>query len=128
MSVQRDPVREWRHALERREPRAARTLAQTLPPAPRPIALPADLRVVDVRPLRRTRPLSVTADWRLDFGAAIRVLQRHNKLLRARFGIGWVEVAGLLLPEARRRGVSTEQLARVLAAGLRSEARERGAS
>jgi hypothetical protein len=56
------------------------------------------------------------------------ILNGHNKLLRARFGIGWVEVAGLLLPEARRRGVSTEQLARVLAAGLRSEARERGAS
>jgi hypothetical protein len=128
MSVHRDPVLEWRHALERREPRNVRTLAQTLPQAPRPIALPADLRVVDVRPLRRTRPLSVPGDWRLDFGAAIRVLQRHNKLLRARFGIGWVEVAGMLLPEARRRGVSTEQLARVLAAGLRSQACERGAS
>jgi hypothetical protein len=127
MSVHRDPVLEWRHALERREPRIVRTLAQTLPQAPRPIALPADLRVVDVRPLRRTRPLLV-ADWRLDFGAAIRVLQRHNKLLLARFGIGWVEVAGMLLPEARRRGVSTEQLARVLGAGLRSQARERGTS
>ena len=128
MSVHRDPVLEWRHALERREPRNVRTMAQTLPQAPRPIALPADLRVVDARPLRRTRPLSMPADWRLDFGAAIRVLQRHNKLLLARFGIGWVEVAGMLLPEARRRGVSTEQLARVLAAGLRSQACERGAS
>lgn len=123
--MDRDPIAEWRRALERREPRRGWRLAETLSPQPFVMAIPPD--ATGALDLRRTRRLTVPADWRLDFGAAIRVLQRHNKLLRARFGIGWAEVAGLLLGESHRRGVSTENLARVLAAGLRRDQQGQGA-
>jgi hypothetical protein len=74
--------------------------------------------------LARTRRL--VAGSRDDFASAIRVLQRHNQLLRARFGVGWVDAASLVREEAGRRGASAGHLARVLAAGLRSDARGGG--
>jgi hypothetical protein len=60
----------------------------------------------------------------MDFATAIRVLQRANPLLRARFGVGWVDAASVVREEAGRRGASAGHLARVLAAGLRHDAQE----
>jgi hypothetical protein len=119
--MDRDPIREWRHALQRRN--ETWTLGEAhLAAPPQPFVLPPDALDDGSFDLRRSRRLTVS-EWQLDLGAAIRLLQRHNKLLRARFGIGWAEVTGMLLGEARRRGVSTENLARVLTAGLRDETR-----
>jgi hypothetical protein len=122
--MERDPIREWRHALNRRQRKFA---ALTIPHEPRPFVMPAEVKGQGPLDLRRTRRLAAVADWQLDLGAAIRLLQRHNKLLRARFGIGWAEVTGVLLGEAHRRGMSTENLARVLTAGLRHDAQVQGA-
>ncbi|MDP9238814.1 MAG: hypothetical protein M3P30_15680 [Chloroflexota bacterium] len=121
--MERDPIREWRRALHRRQGKQRLALtALTVPREPGPFVMPAEAKGQDPLDLRRTRRLTAVADWQLDLGVAIRLLQRHNKLLRTRFGIGWAEVAGVLLGEARRRGVSTENLARVLTAGLRHDA------
>lgn len=123
MTAQRDPIREWRNALEKREHGGRRAL-RLAPhaPLPRPFVMPLDTQVGDRFNLRRTRRLDIAHDWRLDFGSAIRVLQRHNRLIQQRFGIGWVEVTGLLIEEARRRGITTASLARLLTAGLRRDA------
>lgn len=126
MSMERDPIREWRDAIAKHGRGRAWTLAEPHRPQ-QPFVMPSDVQPVGPVDLRRTRRLTLASDWRLDFGAAIRLLQRHNRLLRNRFGIGWPEVAGLLLAEARRRGVPTESLARVLTTGLRQDARGQGA-
>lgn len=123
--MERDPIREWRDALAKRQGRRSWALAE--PQRQQPIVVASDVQPAGPIDLRATRKLTLAPDWRLDFGAAIRVLQRHNRLLRSRFGIDWPEVAGLLLTEARRRGVPTESLARVLTAGLRQDARGQGA-
>lgn len=119
----RDAIAEWLRALISRE-RAYRALAQT-----RPIELPSQ-RVVD-RPLpssfdvRRTRPLEplgALAGDRGDLSRAIRVLQRHNRLLRATYGIGWADATSFVLGEASRRGTSAATLARAVSVRLRAEA------
>ena len=70
--------------------------------------------------MQRSRTLAPTS-W-TDFGATIRVLQRHNRLLRERFGVEWADAASVVWSEAHRRGASAAALARVLVAGLRADA------
>jgi hypothetical protein len=140
----RDAIAEWRRALIRREPAYAlflKTREITSPDlSPRrlcdrpPSPLEGEGRngqqpsnggiVVQSLDLSKTRPLApllrITQEGG-DLAQAIRVLQRHNRLLRARFGMGWVDATNFVLGEARRRGTTATLLARALSLRLRTE-------
>jgi hypothetical protein len=126
--MQRDAIREWRRAVGRWE--SPQALAFTRPletRAQEPAAIASPERWLDPRQLRRMRPIAeVYGPGRLrgdrdDLTRAIRLLQRHNKQLRARFGIGWALATSLVLGEATRRSMPCALLARALAAGLPPE-------
>ncbi len=125
--MKRDTMREYERALVKR--RGNSGLARSF--RPRGFAEPSAAR-------GRTSPGGATDDTilrryvaqpgdaaRADFVEALRVLQRHNKLLLERFGVGWADVASVVEDEASRRGFSTMAMARLLAAGLRRDAEER---
>ncbi len=118
----RDAIAEWRRALIRRESAYALFLkTQALEPPP----LVASAGGIVIKPfdLRKTRELQAAAHAgdRGDLSRAIRVLQRHNRLLRTRFGMGWVDATNFVLEEAHRRGTSAALLARALSSRLRTE-------
>ncbi|MDE3095203.1 MAG: hypothetical protein KGK07_04275 [Chloroflexota bacterium] len=115
--MQRDTIREYQKALARRGETWTHTGIESA--LPRIIAAPAAPGTGGV--LRGTRVLGVNADAREDFATALRVLQRNNRLLLARFGLGWADIAATVCGEARRRGFSTAVVARLLVAALRSE-------
>ncbi len=109
--------RRWAATMQAQSLRERAGEAGAVPAMPPSGVLTAD----EVRALmRRSRTLAAT-NWS-DFGATIRVLQRHNKLLRERFGVEWADAASVVWSEAHRRGASAVALARVLAAGLRADA------
>lgn len=120
----RDPLDEWRRAMAKRHPRFMlastpvdpraflRLLSETNPKPPATLPSMRLLRPLDVR--RRF-------DWKGDLGETIRVLQRHNKLLSAKFGVGWVDATNVVMGEAQRRGTSMAALARALVAGVRAD-------
>ena len=121
--MERDAVAEWMRALVGREP-AYVLLAKTQPlqaalrqPAARPVPAAFDIRMT--RPLAPER-VALRGD-RSDLSRAIRVLQRQNRLLRAKFGIGWADATNFVLAEADRRGASAATLARALSVRLREE-------
>jgi hypothetical protein len=101
------------------DPRALFNLLSETNPKPPP-SLPS---------MRLLRPLDVRRrmDWKSDLGEAIRVLQRHNKLLVSKFGINWVDATNVVMGEAQRRGTAMGLLARALVAGLRAEQKGGGA-
>jgi hypothetical protein len=78
--------------------------------------------------LRTTRPVRASnAETHTDdLGRAILILQRNNKLLKARFGLEWPAATSVVLGESTRRNMSAASLARVLTAGLRRDARKGG--
>jgi hypothetical protein len=79
--------------------------------------------------LQSTRPLRASdtpLGKRDDVARAVLILQRNNKLLEARFGVGWPAAASVVCGEAARRNMSVASLARVLTAGLRRDARRGG--
>ena len=119
----RDPIREYHAALRRRTQGRItfrrRDVARRRRMAPIPERPPLTIEDLELARSRR-----LVAGSQSDFASAIRVLQRHNRLLRARFGVGWVDAASVVREEAGRRGASAGHLARVLAAGLRSDAKE----
>lgn len=131
--MKRDSILEYRHAVQRRKKRMGLKLRGPGDWAAglRDVVVAGDPGFADrsVVPgwLRRTRRLAIAGRTSEEFGEAIRVLQRHNRLLRARFGVGWPEAAEVVHSEAQRRGASVVALAKVLAAGLRSEREGRGA-
>lgn len=121
----RDAIAEWVRALMGREPAYA-AFVQTyglrvrtpLPPSAGGIRVqPFELK--KTRALRR--PASASESARSDLAQAIRLLQRHNRLLRAKFGIGWADATNFVLGEAQRRGVATSSVARALSRQLRAE-------
>lgn len=121
--MERDAVAEWMRALVGREP-AYVLLAKTQPlqaalrqPAARPVPAAFDIRMT--RPLAPER-VALRGD-RSDLSRAIRVLQRQNRLLRAKFDIGWADATNFVLAEADRRGASAAALARALSVRLREE-------
>ena len=121
----RNPVREWTRAMDKRgamnmdvmEPLVARSFEHDMPVATDDV--PAWLR--------GSRDLAPATTLIEASGQTIRVLQRGNTLLRRRFGIDWADAAGVVFVEAQRRGASPVALARVLTAGLRRDAKGRGA-
>jgi hypothetical protein len=125
--MKRDSVLEYRHAMQRRTKRMGIKMRgpDDWTAGLRDVVVERDPGFADrsVVPawLRRTRRLAIAGQTSEEFGEAIRVLQRHNPLLRARFGVGWPEAAAVVHSEAQRRGASVVALAKVLAAGLRSE-------
>ena len=119
--MQRDTIREYQRALARRGETWTSTGMESA--LPRVIAAPATPGARGV--LRGTRLLGVNANARDDFAAALRVLQRNNRLLQARFGLGWADIAAAVCGEARRRGFSTAAVARLLVAALRRDAEGR---
>jgi len=125
--MKRDPIQEWRRAMARRAitpvAESRRAAITQLPPMPVGAAATfgGGMTIRDaVAAMRRSRVLTAPS-WS-DFGSAIRVLQRHNKLLRARFGIEWAAAAVVVGGEAQRRGASAAVLARLAVAGLRADA------
>jgi hypothetical protein len=116
--MKRDPIAEWRRALGRRNWRAvALALPVSAPPAPTvsPHSAPPDLRTtraITSESLRRR------FDWRSDVGEAIRVLQRHNKRLGERFGIGWVDATNIVVGESQRRALPASVMARAIVSRL----------
>jgi hypothetical protein len=123
--TKRNPVLEWTRALGRRgaldmdamQPLVARAFEPDAPVAPG--ELPAWLR--------RSRPVTPRSTIAEPNAETILVLQRANALLRRRFGIDWADAATVVFGEAARRGASPVALARVLTAGLRRDAKGRGA-
>lgn len=120
--MERDAIAEWIRALAGREP-AYLMLANTqrlhaVLPRPAADAVPAAFDMRQTRPLAPER-VALRGD-RSDLSRAIRVLQRQNRLLRAKFGIGWADATNFVLAEADRRGASTAALAQALSARLRA--------
>ena len=120
----RDAIAEWQRALIKRAPAYALFLkTQALEPPPL-VPSPGGILITPFD-LRKTRRLEGTggaaAGDRGDLAKAIRVLQRHNRLLRGRFGMGWADATNFVLEEARRRGTSMTSLARALSLRLRTE-------
>lgn len=111
----RDVIKEWRQALSRYRIEHRPDEMQLLVPVPHD--------VISSTPAGKTRPLRDPASRQDDFVRAIRVLQRNNRLLLARWGVRWAEAAGFLQFEADRRGMSVALLASALTASLRREAR-----
>jgi hypothetical protein len=124
--MKRDPIQEWRRALVRRATAPGReprwSAITELPPLPAGVATPAGGTRMGDAAAALSGSRGLTAPSWSDFGAAIRVLQRHNKLLSARFGIEWADAATVVRGEAQRRGASAAALARLLVAGLRADA------
>lgn len=121
--MERDAIAEWIRALVGREPVYV-MLANTqrlhaVPPRPVADAVPATFDIRKTRPLAPERV--ALRGHRGDLSRAIRVLQRQNRLLRAKFGIGWADATNFVLAEADRRGESAAALARALSARLRAE-------
>ncbi|MHB8377222.1 MAG: hypothetical protein ACYDEB_09745 [Dehalococcoidia bacterium] len=115
--MQRDTIQEY---LTRRARRGDRmTYSSIVSTLPRVVVAP--LAPGDRAVSRGSRALRVNTNPTEDFAAALRVLQRNNRLLQARFGLGWAEVASVVVAEARRRGFSTAAVARLLVAGLRRD-------
>ncbi|MEX2245668.1 MAG: hypothetical protein WEC75_03185 [Dehalococcoidia bacterium] len=123
--MERDPIREYHAALRRRSGRGVRIRRADVAPGEGQRQFAARLAAMQAAPpgdlpdLASTRRLIAPSPR--DFGAAIRVLQRHNHLLQKRFGIAWDLAAGAILAEAVRRGASAAALARALASQLRRE-------
>jgi hypothetical protein len=118
----RDAIAEWVRALTGREPAYA-AFAQTYGLRV-PVPLPPSAGGIRVQPLdlkKMRRPPGASESARSDLAQAIRVLQRHNRLLRVKFGIGWVDATNFVLGEAQRRGVATSSVARALSQQLRAE-------
>ena len=116
--MERDAVAEWMRALVGREPAKTQPLQAALrQPAARPVPAAFDIRMT--RPLAPER-VALRGD-RSDLSRAIRVLQRQNRLLRAKFDIGWADATNFVLAEADRRGASAAALARALSVRLREE-------
>lgn len=121
----RDAIAEWVRALIGRESAYAAFARTYALRAPAP--LPPSAGGIRVQPfdLKKTRALrgspGASDGGRGDLAQAIRLLQRHNRLLRAKFGIGWADATNFVLGEARRRGVPVSALARALSQQLRTE-------
>jgi len=129
--MKRNVMTEWLRAMSRLTP--AQGLAWTEALAPRPRDMPRFDVVGGARDpralLRATRALALSENEYArsdDLARAILILQRNNRLLRARFGVDWAGAASVLSGEARRRGMSVASLARLLTAGLRRDARSAG--
>jgi hypothetical protein len=120
----RDAIAEWRRALIKREAAYALFLKTRALEPPPLVPSPGGILITPFD-LRKTRRLEATghvaAGDRGDLAKAIRVLQRHNRLLRGRFGMGWVDATNFVLGEAQRRGTSAALLARALSLRLRTE-------
>jgi hypothetical protein len=121
----RDPVAEWMRALAHKEQTVRRAPVAFARHVPAPSTIVFDRASADVS---KTRVMSADEtrrrfDWRDDLGDAIRMLQRHNKRLRAAFGIGWVEATHAVIGESQRRALPASMMARAVTAGL---AREKG--
>jgi hypothetical protein len=120
--TKRNPVKEWANVLQKRTNVRA---MQHLAPAPEtsehhePGELPAWLR--------RSRDVTPGSTMLSQGAETILVLQRANRLLRARFGIDWADAASVVFEEAQRRAASPAAVARVLTAGLRRDVKGRGA-
>lgn len=120
----RDAIAEWRRALMRRcsvYAMFAKTRGLALPPqagdAGGILLMPFDMS--------KTRPLASAARFasdRGDLSTAICVLQRHNRLLRARFGVGWADATNFVLGESHRRGTTATLMARAVSRQLRAAA------
>jgi len=121
--MERDAVAEWIRALVGRGP--AYVLLAKTQPLQAPLRQPAVGAVPAAFDIRMTRPLApervALRGDRSDLSRAIRVLQRQNRLLRAKFGIGWADATNFVLAEADRRGASVTALARALSVRLREE-------
>ncbi|HYM14658.1 MAG TPA: hypothetical protein VEZ14_03800 [Dehalococcoidia bacterium] len=133
--MKRDVMKEWTHALSHTNAARRGAWAQVFETQRRDmtrfevVASPGGLHNAPAT-LRSTRPLRVSdtlAGKKADVERAVLILQRHNRLLRARFGVEWPAAASVLCGEAARRSMSVASLARVLTSGLRRDAREGGA-
>ena len=135
----RDAIAEWRRALMSRDPAYAMFAKTAAEPSPRhgeraglrpPSPARGEGRNGDstaIKPfdISTTRPLAPAARIAPEHGdlsTTIRVLQRHNRLLRARFGIGWADATNFVLGESHRRGTTATLLARTLSLRLREAA------
>lgn len=131
--MERNVVKEWSKALLRVTPSQERAWAQVFAKPPRDFMV-FEPRVTEQEGrnlLRATRALPQIATFQVpqnDLARAILILRRNNRLLRARFGVDWAAATCVLMGEAHRRGMSVASLARVLAAGLRRDARGAGES
>jgi hypothetical protein len=122
--TERDPVAEWMRALERRK----RTLrpVDALSPSRTEAWIPTFPREGLATDLSRTRAMSGEEikrrfNWRIDVGETVRTLQRHNKRLRAAFGIDWVDATNMVIGESQRRGLPASTMARAITARLATQ-------
>jgi hypothetical protein len=121
--TKRNPVKEWAEVMSRRSD--LRSMKHVTPkPSPDSYATaPGELPTW----LRRSRAVNPGSTMLSQGAETILVLQRANRLLQARFGIDWADAASVVFEEAQRRAASPAAVARVLTAGLRRDARGRGA-
>lgn len=126
--TERDPIREWMRAMARRERGGLRPVAML--GEPNEMAQAITMRTVAfdraATDLSRTRAMSGEEvrrrfNWRMDVGDTIRTLQRHNKRLRAAFGIDWVDATNMIIGESQRRGLPASTMARAVTARLATQ-------
>jgi len=122
--VKRNPLMEWSRAIGRRGGANVAAFRPVVVSRQRTEDAPIDPGEIPAW-LRRTRAVTTGTTMLSQSAETILVLQRANKLLRARFGIDWADAASVIFGEAVRRGASPTALARVLTAGLRRDTRPR---
>lgn len=127
--MKRDPIAEWKNALRKRGSgfylRSIASL-RVLPVAAHQLVPWPDSAGTD-RDLGATRRLFLANPAGDEFATTVRLLQRHNKLVQTRFGVGWPDAAIVMLAEAHRRGVSVSAMTRQCIADLRGTAQGGGA-
>lgn len=133
--MKRDPIAEWRNAQRKRSMSNWLPVTRTFSGSDvmRPLdsgrsLVPLSFGSDTLAPtdLSTTRDLSISNPSGEEFATTIRLLQRHNKLVQARFGVGWPDAAIVLLAEAHRRGVSVAIVTRRCIADLRGGAPQPG--
>ena len=128
--MKRDPIAEWRNAQRKRSlkltPATLEGLRALGTSNRRPFSPSFATDTFAPTDLSTTRDLSISNPSGEEFATTIRLLQRHNKLVQARFGVGWPDAAIVLLAEAHRRGVSVAIVTRRCIADLRGGAPQPG--
>jgi hypothetical protein len=126
--TERDPVAEWMRALARRNRGGLRPIDMLDAPSEHAKAIAMRTTAFDrtATDLSRTRLMSGDEikrrfNWRIDVGDTIRTLQRHNKRLRAAFGVDWVDATNMVIGESQRRGIPASTMARALTARLAAQ-------
>jgi hypothetical protein len=130
--MKRNMMTEWKRALSRTTRPQRMAWTQVFAEqrrglvTPAAIAPSADDVATFLRSTRRLEASDTAVGRQDDLGRAILILQRNNKLLKARFGLEWPAATSVVLGESTRRNMSAASLARVLTAGLRRDARKGG--